>query len=130
MQLLDYVSISVSNLDNCIGFYDATMQALGCEKVYQTKTSLGYGIRCSAEDDKHTCLAVYESEGANVDEARHWCFKAASRDAVDQFYKVGLENDGRCNGTPGIRAHYHESYYGAFLYDPSGNRVEAVYHGG
>ncbi|WP_219993906.1 hypothetical protein [Aestuariibacter sp. GS-14] len=43
MQLLDHVSISVRNLASCVDFYNAVMQALGCEKVYQTATSLGYG---------------------------------------------------------------------------------------
>lgn len=129
MQLLDHVSISVHSLEGCVNFYDAIMQALGCEKVYQTSTSLGYGVRCKAGEEDHTCLAIYESEVSNTDDARHWCFKASSQEAVIHFYKNGLENGGRCNGKPSIREHYHENYFGAFLFDPSGNRVEAVYHG-
>lgn len=128
MQLLDHVSISVSKLSNCIKFYDAIMNALDCEKVYETDTSLGYGIRCYAGEEDHSCIAVYESSTANTDDARHWCFKAKNRMAVDQFYENGIRNGGRCNGPPGIRKDYHSNYYGAFLYDPFGNRVEAVCH--
>lgn len=129
MLLLDHVSISVSNLNACVDFYDAIMGALDCEKVYQTERSLGYGVRCSAGEETHSCLAIYESESANVDDARHWCFKAKSQAAVAAFYEAGLANGGRDNGKPGLRPNYHPNYYGAFLYDPSGNRVEAVFHG-
>jgi catechol 2,3-dioxygenase-like lactoylglutathione lyase family enzyme len=128
MQLLDHVSISVSKLSNCIKFYDAIMNALDCEKVYETKASLGYGIRCYAGEEGHSCLAVYESSKANLDDARHWCFKAKSRKAVDLFYEKGINNGGRCDGPPGLRNDYHTSYYAAFLYDPFGDRVEAVCH--
>jgi len=129
MQLLDHVSISVNNLPDCIDFYDAVMGALDCEKVYETERSLGCGVRCTAGNESHSCLAIYQSSSTNVDDARHWCFKAESREAVDKFHQVGIENGGACNGAPGLRVHYHENYYGRFLHDPSGNRVEAVYHG-
>jgi predicted lactoylglutathione lyase len=47
---------------------------------------------------------------------------------VDAFYKAALANGGRDNGGPGLRPHYHEHYYGAFVIDPDGNNVEAVCH--
>lgn len=128
MQLLDHVSISVNSLAECIDFYDSIMQALGCEKVYQTENSLGYGVRCKTGEENHSCLAVYESGQTNMDEKRHWCFKANSRETVDRFYEAGISNGGTSNGAPGIRSNYHPNYYGAFLYDPAGNRVEAVCH--
>lgn len=129
MQLLDHASISVKNIDSCVKFYDSIMSALGCEKVYQTEKSLGYGVRCKAGDGSHSYIAIYASETANTDNARHWCFKAKSREEVKSFYMAGIENGGSCNGQPGVRAHYHETYFGAFLFDPFGNRVEAVFHG-
>ncbi len=112
-----------------MSFYDSVMNSLGCEKVYETDSSLGYGVRCTAGNESHSCLAVYASSTANVDNSRHWCFKAKSRDMVASFYRVGLENGGKCNGAPGLRKHYHKNYFGAFLFDPFGNRIEAVYHG-
>jgi catechol 2,3-dioxygenase-like lactoylglutathione lyase family enzyme len=129
MQLLDHVSISVSNLADCVKFYDAIMQALDCERVYQTEGSLGYGVRCCTGQEHHSCLAVYASDNANYDDRRHWCFKANSREMVDRFYNGGIANGGVCDGAPGIRSNYHPNYYAAFLYDPAGNRVEAVFHG-
>ena len=129
MQLLDHVSISVDSLNQCRPFYDAIMAALGCEKVYETATSLGYGVRCKAGETAHSCLAVYQSDTANTDDRRHWCFKATDTQMVVNFYQAGLAAGGRDNGAPGLRPHYHAHYFGAFLFDPFGNRVEAVFHG-
>ncbi|MBI1891171.1 MAG: VOC family protein [Burkholderiales bacterium] len=128
MQLLDHVSISVPDLNAARPFYDAVMAALGAEKVYDRPEALGYGVRCNAAEDFHSCLAVYESANANTDTKRHWCFKAASRAQVIAFYDAGLANGGADDGVPGVRAHYHEHYFGAFLLDPCGNRIEAVCH--
>ncbi|WP_129644334.1 VOC family protein [Peristeroidobacter agariperforans] len=59
----------------------------------------------------------------------HLCFTAQTRAAVDAFYKAALAAGARDNGPPGIRAHYHPSYYGAFVIDLNGVNLEAVCHG-
>jgi len=59
---------------------------------------------------------------------RHIAFSAANRQAVADFYSQAIQNGGTDNGEPGIRAMYHEHYYGAFVLDPDGNNVEAVCH--
>jgi catechol 2,3-dioxygenase-like lactoylglutathione lyase family enzyme len=128
MQLLDHVSIGVPNLDTARPFYDSIMQALGATKVYDRADALGYGERCTSSDTQSTCLAVYLDPARIEPNKRHWCFKAASRVQVDAFYAAGLASGGRPNGDPGLRPDYHGSYYGAFLFDPAGNRVEAVCH--
>jgi predicted lactoylglutathione lyase len=51
------------------------------------------------------------------------------RAAVDAFHKAGLENGGKDNGPPGVRAQYHANYYAAFVYDPLGNNIEVAYQG-
>jgi len=58
----------------------------------------------------------------------HLAFQAKDRATVDRFYKEGLKAGGRDNGAPGERQ-YHPGYYAAFLFDPDGNNIEAVYHG-
>lgn len=126
MQLLDHVSISVPDIDLARPFYDAIMAALGAAKVYDRPTALGYGERCNANDTASTFLAVYLDPAEIGASKRHWCFKAASRAQVDAFYEAGLATGGRSDGEPGLRQHYHGDYYGAFLVDPAGNRVEAV----
>lgn len=104
------------------------MTALGADKVYERDDALGYGLRCSAEDDGHSYLTVLLSPHAVRDPRRHWCFKARSREAVRLFHAAGLAHGGSDDGAPGLRAAYHEHYFGAFLLDPEGNRVEAACH--
>ncbi len=58
----------------------------------------------------------------------HLAFQAADQDAVQRFYEAALAAGGRDNGAPGERS-YHPGYYGAFVLDPDGNNIEAVYHG-
>ncbi|QGZ64996.1 VOC family protein [Paraburkholderia acidisoli] len=129
MQLLDHVSIGVPDLDAARPFYDAVMQALGALKVYDRPQALGYGERCDAADTHSSCLAVYlDATAIDAVNKRHWCFKAATRAQVDAFHAAGLAAGGRSDGAPGVRAHYHAHYYGAFLVDPAGNRIEAVCH--
>ena len=55
-------------------------------------------------------------------------FSAKDRATVDAFYKAAIAAGGRDNGAPGIRAHYHANYYGAFVLDPDGHNIEAVCH--
>ncbi|MBB1630383.1 VOC family protein [Cupriavidus sp. UME77] len=128
MQLLDHVSIGVPNLDAARPFYDAIMQTLGATKVYDRPDALGYGERCTASDTVSTCLAVYLDPSRIEANKRHWCFKASSRKQVDAFFAAGLAAGGGSDGDPGLRPDYHAGYYAAFLFDPAGNRVEAVCH--
>lgn len=58
----------------------------------------------------------------------HVCFRAPSREAVCAFYDAALKASGCDDGAPGLRAIYHRDYYGAFVLDPDGHRVEAVGH--
>jgi catechol 2,3-dioxygenase-like lactoylglutathione lyase family enzyme len=128
MQLLDHVSIGVPDLETARPFYDAIMNALGAAKVYDRPQALGYGERCSQDDMASTFLAVYLDASTFGTNKRHWCFKAQTRAQVDAFFAAGLAHGGRSDGDPGLRPDYHAAYYAAFLFDPAGNRVEAVCH--
>jgi catechol 2,3-dioxygenase-like lactoylglutathione lyase family enzyme len=59
----------------------------------------------------------------------HIAFVARDRAAVDAFHAAELAAGGTDHGAPGLRPHYHPDYYGAFILDPDGNNVEAVWHG-
>ena len=127
--MLDHVSITVSNIARAAPFWDAVMAALMVPRVVRNDRQLGYGLRNRPDDDNHSYISIFESRGpALALDNRHWCFRAPSRAAVDAFHAAGLANGGSCDGPPGLRADYHPGYYAAFLLDPDGNRVEAVYH--
>ncbi len=67
-------------------------------------------------------------QGDEPTEKVHVAFGAADRETVDRFHRVGLQAGGRENGVPGERPHYHPGYYGAYLLDPDGHNIEAVFH--
>jgi catechol 2,3-dioxygenase-like lactoylglutathione lyase family enzyme len=58
----------------------------------------------------------------------HFAFVAKDRGAVRAFHAAALQAGGKDNGAPGLRPHYHENYYGAFVFDPDGHNIEAVCH--
>jgi len=125
--MLDHISITVSELDAAERFYDAIMRALGVVKVGRRYNWLGYGERARADHPDRVYIAIYTGPKPEADSSRHWCFKAKSRTEVDAFWNAGIAAGGSDDGPPGLRD-YHPSYYGAFLRDPDGNRVEAVCH--
>ena len=79
-------------------------------------------------DELFVSTAESEAAQGQLTGRHHLAFQAQDRAMVDAFYKVGLENGGRDNGSPGQR-NYHPGYYVAFLLDPAGNNIEAVFHG-
>jgi catechol 2,3-dioxygenase-like lactoylglutathione lyase family enzyme len=130
--VLDHVSIAVTDFGAARQFYDAVFAALGVEKVGEDAGWLGYGLRADARHPERAYLSVRIAPATmNGDaraESRHWAIKAASREVVDAFWRAGLAAGGTDDGGPGLRPHYHEHYYAAFLRDPDGNRIEAVCH--
>lgn len=126
--MLDHFSITVRDIDKARDFYDAVFSVLNINKVYDQADALGYGERNDGNNDENCYLSIFQSSESNMNKRRHWCFKASSRTIVDRFYESGIENGGEDDGAPGLRSHYHPTYYAAFLLDPDGNRIEAVCH--
>jgi catechol 2,3-dioxygenase-like lactoylglutathione lyase family enzyme len=127
--MLDHVSIAVTDLDGAERFYDAVMAALGVPKVGRDHSWIGYGLRADATHSDRSYLSIRRrDERIDLNSGRHWAFKAPSRAAVDAAWRAGLAAGGRDDGKPGLRLQYHADYYGAFLLDPDGNRIEAVCH--
>src|SRR5215203_3533856 len=126
--MLDHVSITVSNITRAEWFYDAIMTALRVTKVGSSESWIGYGERCDADHPDRTYLSIRLGPRPEHASGRHWCFKATSRQAVDAFWRAGLEAGGGDEGAPGVREAYHLTYYAAFLSDPDGNQIEAVCH--
>ena len=114
-RLIDHVHLKVGDLSASRRVYDAVLGALGLPPVQD------YGDLLEADE---LCLSL----GSPVTTGLHLAFQAPDRDAVHRFHAAALAAGGRDNGGPGERQ-YHPGYYGAFVLDPDGNNVEAVYHG-
>ena len=121
---VDHVTIRVSDLAASRAFYEAALAPLGVA-VDETRPDLpdDPGVVFGPRGAEDFCI----SEGAPSGPL-HIAFLAASRVEVDAFHAAALAAGGRDNGAPGPRPQYHAGYYGAYVLDPDGNNVEAVFH--
>jgi len=116
--MYDHIGLKVRDLDASVGFYQATLAALG--HVLDSRDGDGAGLGPAGAP------ALWLYRDAQAKGANHVAFSAPSRAAVDAYHAAGLAHGGRDNGAPGLRVDYAPTYYAAFLIDPDGNNVEAV----
>ncbi|MES1199809.1 MAG: VOC family protein [Pseudomonadota bacterium] len=127
---IDHVSIGVSNMQRSKRFYDAVLAPLGMVPVRPVEIGgqligVGYG---DAGMPTFWIQFPVNGQPATQGNGVHVAFSAPSRAAVDAFYLAALEQGGIEDGRPGLRTEYHPDYYGAFVRDPDGNKVEACRH--
>ena len=113
-RLIDHVHLRAKDLAATKRFYAAVLDAIGAPYT-------DAGEYFNADE-----LWIDAGEPATH---IHLAFQARDQETVKRFHEAGLAAGGRDNGAPGERAQYHPGYYAAFLWDPDGNNIEAVYHG-
>ncbi len=119
--MFDHISIGVRDLARSRRFYDATLGALGYDRLSVDDSSLGYGKGAVGLWIGVAAAPVPPDPGSNL----HFCFTAPTRASVDAFHAAALAAGGSDNGAPGLREAYGPSYYAAFVVDPDGYRLEA-----
>ena len=118
--MIDHLGLAVSNLSRSRAFYEAALAPLGYAPILVFDGAVGFGVPPKPD--------FWLSEGDSGMPALHVAFRAETRALVDAFHRAALAAGGRDNGGPGLRAHYHPNYYGAFVLDPDGHNIEAVCH--
>jgi catechol 2,3-dioxygenase-like lactoylglutathione lyase family enzyme len=116
--MIDHVTIRVSDFDASKRFYTTVLEPL--------RRSLDW-------EDSSASFAEWgdfsiAQDGGPVTRNLHIAFAASNREEVDDFHAAALGAGYRDNGEPGERPQYHPGYYAAFVLDPDGNNVEAVFH--
>ena len=124
--MLDYVGILVADWNKAKAFYDAAFAPLGFTLLTVVPEQFTGGVKVGGYGQAKPDF--WMTENAVTGPGRHYAFSASSRAAVDAFYAAALATGGTDNGAPGPRPHYHANYYGAFVFDPDGNNIEAVCH--
>jgi len=128
--MIDHTGIGVANVARSASFYDAALGALGLRRVIQLpegdgSDGIGYGV-----DHPVFWIDRFHPHGVK----QHTAFAAKSRAQVDAFHAAALSAGGIDNGPPGIRdpatTGYPPGYYAAFVIDPDGNNMEAVFREG
>ena len=125
--MLDHIGIAVSDFERSVAFYKAALAPLSLGlimSVTREETGAGAGAGFGADGKPFFWIGDFRPAQTGV----HVAFSARSRAEVDAFYAAAMAAGARDNGAPGLRPHYHPSYYGAFVLDPDGNNIEAVCH--
>jgi len=120
--MIDHISVAVRDLERAARFYEATLAPLGLSRLVTRPATIGFG-KTYPEFwiNLRPSMAPVE-EGSGV----HICLRAKSTRQVDVFHAAALNAGGQSDGAPGLRPHDRVKYYAAFVWDPDGNRIEAV----
>jgi catechol 2,3-dioxygenase-like lactoylglutathione lyase family enzyme len=124
--MIDHLGICVADFDASKAFYDKVMAPLGASLLMMVPPEHTGGVKVGGYGRERPTFWLHE--GAETGPGRHIAFSARSRAEVDAFHKAAIAAGGKDNGAPGLRPHYHPDYYGAFVFDPDGNNIEAVCH--
>jgi catechol 2,3-dioxygenase-like lactoylglutathione lyase family enzyme len=130
--MIDHIGIGVSDYAASKRFYGAALLPLGFELVMEVplEHTGGRGVAGFGAPPKPEFWISGDIPNAPpISFGKvHVAFRAESRQVVDAFHSAAIAAGGRDNGAPGIRAHYHPNYYGAFVLDPDGHNIEVVCH--
>jgi catechol 2,3-dioxygenase-like lactoylglutathione lyase family enzyme len=119
--MIDHIGIQVSDLERSIAFYTRALAPLGYELVMRWQSYAGFGVAGKPD------FWIDGGSGPPTEKI-HVAFRAQGRAIIRTFYETALAAGGKDTGAPGVRPHYHEHYYGAFVRDPDGHNIEAVCH--
>jgi catechol 2,3-dioxygenase-like lactoylglutathione lyase family enzyme len=120
-RMIDHVQLVVDDLDAAARFYAAVFEVLGIPLTIKGDDYFCY-------DELFVCTPTSDGAIGQLTGRVHLAFQAKDRAMVDRFHAAAIKAGGVDNGPPGERK-YHPGYYGAFVVDPAGNNIEAVYHG-
>lgn len=118
--MFDHVGFGVTDYAASKAFFLKALQPLGVTIAMEGPHGIGLGL------NGKPALWMFQSDEKPAH--LHIAFTAQTRQQVDEFYRAALEAGGKDNGAPGLRPHYHATYYAAFVIGPDGHNVEAVCH--
>ncbi len=128
--MIDHITLRVHDLGATRDFYAKVLAPLGYRLGYEAThdgvAMAGFGNDVGGAGFKIDTWFVDSPKAASS--PMHLCWRADTRAAVDAFHAAAMAAGATDNGAPGVRAHYHANYYGAFALDPDGHNIEAVCH--
>ena len=121
--MLHHVSVGVSDVARAAKFYDAVLRTLGYKRVMEF---LPYALAYGEDHPEFWIQLPHDQKPMSVGNGVHLGLVARTKDQVHKFHAAALANGGSNNGEPGPRPDYGTDYYGAFIYDLDGNKIEAT----
>ncbi len=121
--IMSHVSIGSNKLDEALTFYDAVMPTIGAKRIMEHEGAVAYGKMFP----EFWVQAPYDGGTAGTANGVHFSFFASSPSQVDAFYKAAMSAGAKDDGAPGLRSEYGAGYYGCFVYDLDGHKIEAMH---
>jgi catechol 2,3-dioxygenase-like lactoylglutathione lyase family enzyme len=121
--IMSHVSIGTSDFDRAAAFYDAVMPTLGARRVEEFPGAVAYG----KQFPEFWVQTPLDGGKAGVGNGAHFGFFAASKAVVDAFWEAAITAGATPDGPPGPRPHYSDAYYGCFVRDLDGHKIEATF---
>jgi catechol 2,3-dioxygenase-like lactoylglutathione lyase family enzyme len=130
MSALDHITLTISDYKRSKTFYERALSPLGIKLIMEFGEAAGFGLPSKPDFWIGSGPTSFQKpEQLQIITPSHVAFAARSRAEVDAFHVAALAAGGRDFGAPGVRPQYHPGYYGAFVLDPDGHNIEAVFHG-
>lgn len=121
--MMSHVSIGTNDFDRAVAFYDKVMATLGCRRLDAFPGAVVYGKKYP----EFWVQKPIDGYPASVGNGTHFGFLATSREMVQAFYDAAMEAGASDSGAPGPRPHYSPAYYGCFVRDLDGHKIEAMF---
>jgi catechol 2,3-dioxygenase-like lactoylglutathione lyase family enzyme len=121
--MLSHVSIGSNDFERAVGFYDAVLATLGCRRIMEHPGAVAYG----RQFPEFWVQTPHNGEPASLGNGTHFGFIAENKDTVHAFHAAALAAGARDEGAPGPRAEYGAPYYGCFVRDLDGHKIEAAF---
>jgi len=127
--MYSHLTVGTSDVERAARFFDAALAPLGLKRRANFRVAISYApAGATGGNDPFWVLTPLDRKPATAGNGVTVAFAAPTRAAVDQFHAAALAAGGTDDGAPGLRAHYHPNYYGAYVRDPDGNKICAVCH--
>jgi len=120
--MIHHVSLGTNDLPRALAFYDPVLSVIGLRLLKSDGKSADFGVSSFL----FSLETPIDGQPATVGNGTHIAFAAGHRGMVDEFHRVALSSGGSDAGGPGLRPEYDANYYGAFVFDPDSNKIEAV----
>ncbi|WP_430685465.1 VOC family protein [Leptolyngbya sp. AN02str] len=121
--IISHISLGTNNFDRAVAFYDRVLPTLGCKRMMEHPGAVAYG----KQYPEFWVQTPFDGQTATVGNGTHIAFMAATKEEVHAFYEAAIAAGGVDDGAPGPRPAYGEPYYGCFVRDLDGHKIEASY---
>jgi len=123
--IISHLSLGTDNMPRALAFYDQVLATLGAKRTFdEPEFAVAYGTQYP----EFWVHGPHNKQPTTVGNGTHVAFIATTKEQVHAFYDTAIAAGATCDGEPGGRPHYGPEYYGCFVRDPDGHKIEASYH--